>query len=64
MGTQKDKTKRGRPISEAPKDVHVHFRVTKKELNMLKGRAKLYADGNLSKWILHCVQEYRPRFLK
>ena len=47
------------------KTATVKLRMTPRQKNRLEGLARLYADGNVSAWIIHCaVEGYRPKFLK
>ena len=34
------------------------------EKNRAQGFADIYAGGNLSKWVRHCLDNYSPKFLK
>jgi len=38
--------------------------MTKREHKQLKVMAKLYAYGDVSKWIRHCIDDYNPAFIK
>lgn len=43
----------------------VKLRLTARQKNRLEGLARLYADGNVSAWILHCALDaYNPKFLR
>jgi hypothetical protein len=42
----------------------VCFRVTKAEMSTLKVMARMYAGGNMAKWLRHCITDYTPKILK
>lgn len=39
-------------------------RVNKAEFSKLKAMAKMYAEGSMSAWLRHCINEYRPKLIK
>lgn len=41
----------------------LRIRLSKKEKNKARGLAKLYADGNLSAWVRHCIENYESKFI-
>lgn len=45
------------------KDKFIQIRVPEKLYNRMVLLADLYADGNLSVWIRHCITNYQPKFL-
>ena len=45
------------------KSDELRVRVTKKEKNKIRGLAKIYAGGNLSQWVRHCIDNYESKFL-
>lgn len=36
------------------------FRCTEEQMNAIKGKALMYADGNLSEWIVYASMNYVP----
>jgi hypothetical protein len=42
----------------------VKWRTTKQKKNRLIGLAKMYAQGNLSRWLEYVTESYNPKFLK
>lgn len=46
--------------SPEPREVHVSFRVTQKELNRIKQRAILYAGGNVGAYLRSAGKFYIP----
>lgn len=46
------------------KNCTIKFRCTDKLKNMTEGRARLYAEGNVSRWITYCLENAPPKILK
>lgn len=41
----------------------VTFRVNKSQYSKIKALAKMYADGQISTWIRHCLTDYTPKMM-
>lgn len=52
MRLKKNKIYKGKVIA---------FRVTEKEFNLIKIRANLYTDGNVSEWITQAGLKFKPK---
>lgn len=57
-------TKLGRKPAKNPMGKGLRFRMTLKDENRVRGLAKLYASGDLSKWLRHAALNAPRRFLK
>jgi hypothetical protein len=51
-------------MKDKGKDKRIALRLTKADFIFLECTAKVYADGNISEWIRHCIKNYEPKYLK
>jgi len=43
------------------RDDYIGLRVTTEEKNMIKLKAVLYTDGNVTAWLVYCALNHKPR---
>jgi hypothetical protein len=56
--------KPGRKKSKNPLNKVVQFRMTAKDFNRARGLARMYARGDLSKWLRHAAINGERKYLK
>lgn len=51
-------------LQDKPKNKRLEVRLSEKQLNFVILRAEVYAEGDLSEWVRHCLFNYKPKKIK
>lgn len=51
-------------LKDKPKNKRLEIRLSEKQLNYVLTRAQVYANGDLSAWVRHCLLDYKPKKIK